>query len=321
MRIDPAIKALQRDPALQRRAQHALIASCKAWRSEAPVATLIDELERFGAGSSLDQCPALDACFTGDGPGGELIEGLLDRMSAGLACEPFAQPPFRHAFDGNVSSLLLARSGRAQLVLHSREPGNWSTDSASFSDAQRFEAVLAGSATAQILRRAIPPGDRPLDVEDIVLARGARLALALGEQALHITRVEQRLVCLRLHRFAADAAPTRCHALADGRLLHQSAGDMASSRQEMMLAILGRMKRTDAAPEMAALALGPGDTALRWQALRECLALDSGAGFVALSTVARRADDSLCESAGALRAQLVELYPELLQLEDGRCPA
>lgn len=324
MRIDPAITALQRDPSLQRQAQQAMIASCKDWRAEAAVAPLIEELVRFGNGASLDQCPALEACFAGNDPGSEpaveLIDGLLNRMCAVLAREPFAQPPFRHAFDGNVSTLLLARSGRAQLVLHSREPGRWTADSATFSDALRYETVLAGSASAQILRRAIPPGDRPLDLEAIALNSGARLALALGEQALHINCVERRLVCLRLHRFAANPAATRCHALADGRLLHQSAGDMASSRQEMMLAILGRMKRTEAVPEMAAVALGPGDTSLRWQAVRECLALDSGAGFVALSTIARAADDPLCESAGALRAQLVEQYPELLQLEDGRCP-
>lgn len=326
MRIDPAIQALQRDPALQRQAQAAMIGACQQWRADAATARLIEELEVFGAGAALSQCPALEACFIGEGPGQdlpdrELLGGLLDRMCAVLAGEPFAQPPFRHASDGEVSSLLIARSGRAQLVLHACEPGQWSMDSASFSDAERFEVVLAGSGSAQILRRAIPPGDRPLDVEDIALSAGTRLALALAEQALHITRVDRRLVCLRLHRFAADPAPTRCHALDDGRLLRQSSGDMASSRQEMMLAILGRMKRADAVPDMAAMALERGGDALRWQALRECLALDSGAGFTALCTVASRADDPLCASAGALRAQLVELYPELLQLENNPCPA
>jgi len=329
MRIDPAIRALQRDPALQRQAQAAMIGACRDWRQDAAVAPLLAELDRFGAGAALHRCPALEACFAGDAlphalPPAlphALVDALLRRMAAVLACEPFAQPPFRHAFEGGVGTLLLARSGRAQLVLHGCEPGRWRTDSASFSDAERYEVVLAGRGSARILRRAIPPGNRPLDSEVIALAPGTRLALALGEQALHITRVDRRLVCLRLHRFAENAAPTRCHALDDGRLLHQSAGDMASSRQEMMLAILGRMKRADAAPEMAALALEGGDMSLRWQALRECLALDSAAGFAALAMVARQAGDPLCASAGALRAQLVETYPELLQLEGAACPA
>lgn len=298
-----------------------MIAACRDWRTDPAIAPAVAELERYGAGASLGDCPVLDAAFTGHDSGTAMLVGLLNRMTGQLRHQPFAQPPVRHAFDGAVSTLLLARSGRAQLVLHGCEPGAWRADSASFSDAERFEVVLAGRGSAEILRRAIPPGNRPLDSEQIALAPGTRLALALSEQALHITRVDRRLVCLRLHRFAADPAPTCCHALEDGRLLHQSAGDMASSRQEMMLAILGRMKRADAVSDMAALALERGSDALRWQALRECLALDSGAGFTALSTLARRADDPLCASAGALRAQLIELYPQLLQLEDGPCPA
>lgn len=92
---------------------------------------------------------------------------------------------------------------------------------------------------------------------------------------------------------------------------------MAASRQEMMLAILGRMKRTEAAPEMAALAQDKAaDESLRWQALRECLALDSGTGFVALAMLARDAADPLCGPAGALRARLVEAHPQLLLLEN-----
>jgi hypothetical protein len=72
---------------------------------------------------------------------------------------------------------------------------------------------------------------------------------------------------------------------------------------------------------MAAIARGPGDDSLRWQALRECLALDTAHGFRALAAVARTAGDSLAATAGALRAQLVEAHPQLLALEDDRCPA
>ena len=53
---------------------------------------------------------------------------------------------------------------------------------------------------------------------------------------------------------------------------------------------------------------------LRWID-RECLALDTAAGFRALATLARLADDPLACPAGALRAQLVEAHPQLLSLE------
>ena len=80
------------------------------------------------------------------------------------------------------------------------------------------------------------------------------------------------------------------------------------------MALLGRMGRTDAAPQLAGIACEPGSAALRWQALRECLSLDTATGFDALSEVARRADDELAAAAGALRSQLVEAYPQLKEL-------
>ncbi|MGC1269768.1 MAG: hypothetical protein WA842_04130 [Croceibacterium sp.] len=322
MRIDPAIAALQRDPELQRQAQQAMIEACHTWRALPEVAPLVAELDSYGTGAALEECPALEAAFTTAQGAAAAAASLVRQFSTLLVQQQFGQVPFRHAFDGEVSTLLLVRSGRAQIVLHAREPGEWNHDQAGFSAGERYEAVLAGAATAQIVRRATPAAGHPLHAERIELQPGARIALHLAEEALQLRRVDQRLVALRLNRFAADPGPTRHHALADGRLLHQSAGSLVSSRQEMMLAILGRMKRTDAAPAMADLALDKAaDESLRWQALRKCLALDSGAGFIALATVASDAADPLAAPAGALRARLIESHPQLLQLEDARCPA
>jgi hypothetical protein len=88
-----------------------------------------------------------------------------------------------------------------------------------------------------------------------------------------------------------------------------------------MLALLGRMRRAETAPVMAAIAREPGDASLRWQALRECLALDTAAGLAALSYLARTGDDPLAPPAGALRAQLIETHPELHALDSAACPA
>jgi hypothetical protein len=223
----------------------------------------------------------------------------------------------RHGFDGCASTLLLARSGRAQLILQAREPGEVAFTSASFSDALRYEAVLAGEAQARIVRPTLGRAarERPFHHEVLNLRAGTRLALDLSSEALQVLATCGRLVSLRLHRFAAEPEPSREYSLADGTLLQQSAGSIRTSRHEMMLALLGRMEVAAAAPLMAELALEEGDSSLRWQALRECLALDTAAGFRALVALARRPDDPLAGPAGALRAQLVEAHPQLLSLE------
>jgi hypothetical protein len=315
MRIDPAIAALRADPGLQRQAQAATIASCAAWSAEPAAAAALAELERFGAGAPLEACASLEAMFTE--AAGELVGSLCARMSETLTAGPFGHPLFRHGFDGSASTLLLARAGRAQLILHAREPGAYEFARGSFSHAVRFEAVLAGEAQARIVRR-LPAG---FAHERISLRAGARLALDLSSEVLQLVEVSRRLVSLRLHRFAAEPQPTRDYSLENGKLLHQSSGDLASSRREMMLAVLGRMKCAHAAPVMAAMAREPGEASQRWQALRECLALDTATGFRALLAVARAPDDPLSAAAGALRGQLVEAHPQLLALEEHECPA
>ena len=143
----------------------------------------------------------------------------------------------------------------------------------------------------------------------------------MREQALQLLAVERRLVALRLHRTARNPEPTREYDLVSGALLRQAAGDIRASRHEAALALLGRMRRGEAAPVMAAIAREPGDASLRWQALRECLALDTAAGFAALSGLARAEGDPLAPSARALHAQLIEAHPELRTLGSAACPA
>jgi hypothetical protein len=314
MRIDPAIAAMRRNPALQRRAQADMIAAGDAWRCEADVAPVLASLERYGAGAELADCAALLGALNTP----PLAESLCRRFVAALEQEPLGQLPFRHGFDGTVSTLLLARGGRAQLILHAREPGAWDHSSVGYSHAERHERVLAGLAQARIVRR---DAVGQLSEESVVLRPGTRLCFDMAREALQVVRVERRLVTLRLHRFAGQPQPSREYLLADGMLLHQSAGDIRASRQEMMLALLGRMGRAEAAPIMAQMAGEGGDASLRWQALRECLALDTATGFRALCAVARAADDPLAAPAGALRAQLVETHPQLLALEDSECLA
>ena len=138
-------------------------------------------------------------------------------------------------------------------------------------------------------------------------------------------RVAGRLVTLRLHRPDKSIDPVREYALDSGKLLHRAAGTPAESRYELMISLLGRMGRADAAPLLASMALGADSPGLRWQAMRECLGLDTATGFAALGTLARRGGDPLAAPAGALRAQLLESWPQLAGLEQEQettpCPA
>lgn len=318
MRVDPAIAALRRERAPQRRAQAKMAAACDGWRAEPLVAPVLADLERYGRGTPLADCPALAELFAPGGAAGRFVRRFCAAHAAALTGEPLGQLPFRHNFDGALSTLLLARAGTAQLSLTAQEPGIYQAASVTFSDAIRHEAILAGVARARETHRG---SDGSLAHRRLPLEPGRTLALDLARQALFVEQVERRLVSLRLHRAASEPGPTREFALADGALLQQAAGAIRHSRQEMMLALLGRMKRLEAAPLIAEVATERGPDSLRWQALREALALDAAAGFAALCAVARDPLDPLAAPAGALRAQLIEAHPQLLTFEEARCRA
>lgn len=282
------------------------------------MAPILAELCEFGRGAPFAACPTLAALFEGGTLAGDFAAAFCRSQVEAMSGDCFVQPAFRHNWDGRTATLLLARSGTAQLTLVAVEPGPHAAATVTFSDAVRHEAILSGRASASRIARG---GDGEFTFDALGLSARARLALDLSCQALLVERVETRLVSLRLHRASPAPAPSREYDLASGELLCQASGDVSASRHEAMLALLGRMGRKEAAPAMAAMAREAGPYGLRWQALRELLALDTAAGFGALCDVARAPDDPLAMPAGALRAQLVEAHPELLALEEAPCRA
>ena len=316
MRVGPAIAAMRRDRAPQLRAQAAMFAAREGWRGETRVAPVLAQLEDHGRGAALADCPALAELFAGGDVAAHFVASFCAIFAGALRQERFGQLPFRHGFDGALSTLLLARSGRARLTLVAQEPGAYHAACVSLSDGTRHDTVLAGEAEARLMRRR---PDGLFDHELLCLSAGRRLTLDLAGEALFVRRVARRLVSLRLHLAPRSPAPTREYALADGTLQQQSAGDIRYSRHEMMLALLGRMKRRETAPLMAEIAGEAWPDALRWEALREALALDTASGFAALSRISRSPTDPLAAAAGALRAQLIEAHPELLAFEEAQC--
>lgn len=322
MQVHPDIAALRGNHAPQRAAHADFNRARLDWMEEPGAKAMLDELKDYGAGAPLTDCPTLEDVFLAQGEAERLIGALSHRYCATMAEHPFGNPPFRSGYDGMSTSILLARSGRAQLLLQAREPGEVETAGHVFSDATRFDAVLAGEGEARLVRLTqVRDGCASFSEEPLSLRPGHRLALDLDSEALEIDRVSCRLVALRLLRLADEPRPGREYCTTSGRLRYQSAATIASSRQETIIALLGRMGRTDATPAIVQLALEDGDVSLRWQAVREALALDSAAGFRLLGDLARRAGDPLAHEAGALRAQLLETYPELAQLENDPCRA
>lgn len=323
MRIDPALRALRADERPQREAQLAAHEAMADWRERPEIAGVLGDFIRFAEGEPIAGCPVLASLFAPGGEAGpDFVGSLVSEAVAILKRAPLAHLPQRHFSDRTLATLLLARKAGATLSLaaidgeamDARPPAT----TAAFWPGEAFERVLAGRGEAEIAQ-APRGGGGPLDRRTIALHAGVAIARDAEREALVPRRVDGCLVSLRLQRRRNGAGPSREYSLHDGALLHQAAGDPRDSRAELAIAMLARMGRTDAAPAIAAVTREPGSDGLRWQALRECLALDTLTGFQALSSIAADAADLLAAPAGALRVRLVEAYPQLAGIQ--ACPA
>lgn len=318
MIVRPELRALRCDDTPQRHAQARMVAVLAQWRTTPAAASAGAELARFAAGSPLGELPLLAALFTpGDAAAATFTGALMSALIARLAADPLGQVPLRHYADDMLASLMLARSGMATLSLQATDGPGLSRRpapvSVSFCPSETYEHVLAGQAAAERieLRARRPAAAADLTRVPFDLRAGMVCHRHGAREALLLHPFTGSLVTLKLQRRSGPGEVTREYRLADGALVHQAAGNPRDSRLELTAALLGRMGRGDAAPLLAAMAEEQGSAALRWQALRECLGLDSAAGFRALCTIAARADDPLAAPAGALRAQLLETYPAL----------
>jgi hypothetical protein len=314
LRIDRVLRALLCEAAPLHAARARMHEAQAEWRTGC--AEVLGELDRYGAGASLADCSMLAALMDEPENARAFAASLVAAFVPVLEAEPFARMPFRQSSRGPFATLALAKCGRAMLSLAAQVPGMTTAETVGFADGERHDLVLAGAGEAAFVRRGY---DGALDLESVALAPGTCITLDATCEALLVTRVRQGLVTLRLARMAEAPQPSREYRLADGALVSQAAGDPRASRHELMLSVLGRMGRADAAPVLAELAR-EGSEHLRWQALRECLALDTATGFRALCGVARDPADTLAPQAGTLRAQLLEAHPQLSGLEQ-RCRA
>lgn len=320
MIVRPELAALRRDDAPQRRIQQRLVAQTAAWRSEGIGAAIDSELPCLAQGADLADLPALQALFTpGDPAARALADGLVQWLAGELAAAPLGQVPLRHSHDPLLSTLMVARCHGATLALRAFDGAALAQQpepaAVSFAGHETWDHVLAGTATAELVRIVDCRADGVLLERQPARLAPGDVAHRMGSYCVQIMRqVSGLLVTLKLQRRCAGEQVVREYALADGRLIHQAAASPRDSRLELTAALLGRMGRSDAAPLLAAMAEETGSAHLRWQALRESLGLDTAAGFAALSTVADRARDPLAAPAAALRAQLLQTYPQLAKV-------
>ena len=320
MRIDPQLATLRGNPASQRAVQARLESIRDDWLAgeAAPVRAALEE---YGRGVRFEDLEDLHNLVELQSAARSLVEAMMRPMLAALAEAPLGQIPFRHQKTAYFSTLELMRSGRAGLTLITYEEFEQPSASAGFAGGDLHEVVLAGAADVrhlELLEENAAHGSIEGTTRRVVA--GETLSCRGPAQTRLVERVHGRLVMLRIARTDANPRETRQFALDDGRLIHRASGSREESRREMAMALLGRMGRKDAAPLLAELA-GEGSAHIRWQSLRECLALDSGTGFDALCRVAADPADPLAVPAGALRAQLAEAYPQLLERSFDPCPA
>lgn len=312
-----ALAALREDDAGWVAGQKGLAAMLGLWRARPAVAPVLAALERFGEGAPVEACPELTVLFDGASPAApDFVSGLIETGLAGLAAHPLGQLPLRHAASPAAHTLLLAHCGRATLSLLAVDgealAGLPAPHSALFAPVETWIHVLAGAGIADHVlcrrrhgdRAELQAGTMPLEPGAIVYRNGAH-------EWLQVRRAQGSLVKLRLQRLLGEHEPVREYALEDGALLHQAAARPEDSRDALAMAVLARMGRRDAIPAMSRIATGPGSEGLRWQALRELLALDTRAGMVLLAQVAASDGDPLAAPAQLLRRALLSAWPEL----------
>ena len=304
-----ALRGDDREARTHRVAMEEALEDCR----EPRLAAVLEELLRYGEGGDFAHCPALVALFEHTGAARDLLRPLIGRLTALHRAYPLAHLAFRHRSQAGAHVLQIAARGHAtlSLVLQDQDAGAEHII-ATFADADQREVVLTGKANACLFEIVAEERDRViLNSVRTELQSGARMKCTGPRQSRLIKPSHDSLLTLRLARTAGRPGPTRRVDVRSGRIVHRASGNAADSRAELAMLLLGRMGRDDALPVLATRTR-TGDAQLRWQALRQCLALDAATGLPLLEGIAQDRGDPLYGAAKALLAQLQREQPFLL---------
>lgn len=324
MIIAPELQALRGNDASQRQTQAELLDLVRSWFADQATAGLEEQFLRYAQGEALAKLPVLAGIFGQDRQCGlELAQSFIKPLVAFLRERPLGQVPLRHSADEARATLVLYQSRGAALTLQVVEEAGLARrappQSALYTPGETHELVLAGRASTQVVTLVHDLPDKAmLEIRDEPIRQGDLLHRDCARECQFIRKVDGALVSLKLQRREEAGCLTREFDLASGKFLRQATGSSRESRLELATALLGRMGRVDAAPLLAAMAQEEAGQSLRWQSLKECIALDTATGFAALCRIAEDSSDALAGPAGALRAQLLESYPVLQGIAECR---
>ena len=313
MFVRDELKALRGDDREARTHRVAMEEALEDCRREPRLAAVLEELLRYGEGGDFAHCPALVALFEHTGAARDLLRPLIGRLTALHRAYPLAQLAFRHRSQAGAHVLQIAARGHAtlSLVLQDQDAGAEHII-ATFADADQREVVLTGKASACLFEIVAEERDRViLNSVRTELQSGARMKCTGPRQSRLIQPSHDSLLTLRLVRAARRPGPTRRVDVRSGRIVHRASGSVADSRADLAMLLLGRMGRRDALPVLSARSR-TGNAQVRWQALRQCLALDAATGLPLLEGIAQDRGDPLYGAAKALLAQLQREQPFLL---------
>ena len=320
MKIHPAIAALRETPVVQRRSTSsggaartaaALAAARAQWLANPQVVAVAQDLARYGAGGSLRACAALHALVHDHSAARRFAEGLIGALLAHLRQRPLGEAPFRFKVTRGLATIQLLEDGGATLSLVAYEPLAEAEPprTALFSDREVHEIALSGEASGV---RHVWNGEGDLVCEPLRWRAGDTIRLRPRCEARQVLDVARSLLLLQLTREPARPAPTRLVSLDTGETLRTASGDKSASQAVMALAVLGALREDGALEVMEQTALNPNeDQDVRWEAVRQALALGPARGLELLDQLAARVDDPLGSPARALRAKLLDAQPDL----------
>lgn len=308
MQIHPMISKLRSAQAPQPCTDAALA----AWRSLPDVAAVSAALARFDAGEAAADLPPLARITTDHAAARGFVDAFIGPLMAAIRAEPLAQLPIGHSTAPGLARLRMASHGRSALTLVAlARRAQTQPPSVLFEDCAMHEIVISGQASALLHRRT---GAR-INSAPISLFPGTATTRSGLHEARQITAITRPLLLLQLTRETAHPAPSQEIALADGTVIKTISGCKVTGQNIMALGVLGALAHRPALAEMERLALdGAAMCDLRWEALRQCLALDARRGLALLAVLTARVEDLLSPPAAALQHQLATARPDLAAL-------
>ena len=310
MHIHPAIAALRSERASQRSQQARMNTVADQWRTSKPVQAVQRDLAAYGAGDPLDRCPALAALVSDHAAGLAFAQKWIRLFAAELRQSPLGEVPFQHRHSGGYSTVQLLSVGAASLNLsaYERRATVVEPQTAVFADRQTVELVIGGEVRG-ICHQLID--QQRVASETVVWRTGDRIETS-STHSRQFVEVATSFLVLQLSRSPERPGPTREYHLADSALLKSASGDKQASRDMLALGVLGALDHQPSLDAMAAVARDrTREPDLRWEAVRQSLALDPVKGIALLDLFATQYCDPLSVPAKNLAQQLRAAHPQL----------